>query len=109
VASILLALTSAPETPAGRRALGLAESLSGLGHALTLCCLQDSVVLASTRAPDGARAALGRLLDRGAGCLVLGEDLTLRGLEPAARASAVDYGAMVAALAAGHDRVLGAF
>lgn len=108
MASILVTLTSSPETPAGGRALALAESLAGDGHALTLCCLQDAVLLASTRAPHDARAVRDRLRDRGARCLVLGADLALRGLEPDPNACAVDYFQMIDALAAGHDRVIGA-
>lgn len=108
MASILVTLASSPDTPAGERALALAESLSRDGHALTLCCLQDAVLLASTRAPRPARAALGRLLDRGARCLVLGADLALRGLEPELHACAVDYPKVIAALTAGHARVIGA-
>ncbi len=108
MAAILLALSSSPETPAGQRALALAGSLADQGHALTLCCLQDAVLVASTRASNEARAALDRLLDRGARCLVLGEDLALRGLRAGPRASALDYTGLVAALAGDHDRVIGA-
>jgi len=109
VASILLALSSSPDTAAGQRALALADSLADQGHALTLCCLQDAVLLASSRAPAAADVALARLLDRGARCLVLGEDLALRGLRAGPRASTLGYPGLVAALAGDHDRVIGAF
>lgn len=108
MASLLLVLASSPHSPAGQRALALAESLAGQGHALTICCLQDAVLLASSRAPGEARAAIGRLLDRGARCAVLIEDLRLRGLQEGARVSAVDHAGIVALLTAEHDRVIGA-
>lgn len=108
MASILLTLISSPETPAGRRALALAESLAGQGHRLIVCCLQDAVLLGSTRAPRDVRAALDGLLDRGARCAVLGDDLVLRGLRPRTEASTVDLAGLVATLAGDHDRVIGA-
>ena len=107
--SILLTLTSAPETAGGRQGLALAESLAAEGHRLTMCCLQDAVILGSHRAPDGARAILDRLLDRGARCLVLLDDLVLRGLAAGERTVTVDRDGIVAALTADHDRVFGAF
>lgn len=108
MASILVALSSSPETPAGRQALRLAESLAAEGHALTLCCLQDAVLLGSDRALGAARAVLDGLLDRGARCLVLREDLLLRGLQACERAQAVDHAGLIAVLTADHDRVVGA-
>ncbi len=108
MASILVTLTSSPETPAGQRALALVESLAGQGHALTLCCLQDAALLASTRVPGAACAVLARLLDRGTRCLALQDGLVLRGLAAARSASPVDHVGVVAALAAGHDRIIGA-
>ena len=108
MASILLALSSSPASPAGRHALRLAESLAALGHALTLCCLQDGALLGSDRVPGEARAALDGLLERGARCLVLGEDLLLRGLRAGERALTVDHAGLIAALTADHDRVVGA-
>lgn len=105
MASILLVLTSSPNSPPGRRALTLAECLADRGDTLTLCCLQDAVLLAT----PAAGAALSRLLDRGARCLVLGEDLASRGLKPAAGAAAVDHAGVVGLLAAEPDRVIGAF
>ena len=108
MASILLALSSSPASPAGRHALRLAESLAALGHALTLCCLQGGVLLGSDRVPGEARAALDGLLERGARCLVLGEDLLLRGLRAGERALTVDHAGLIAALTADHDRVVGA-
>lgn len=108
MASILVAMTSSPKSPSGQRALALAESLVGQGHTLTLCCLQDAVLLASDRAPSDARSVLDGLLDQGARCIVLGEDLTLRGLQAAPRTSAVNHAGLVALLAAEHDRVIGA-
>jgi hypothetical protein len=108
MAAILLALTSSPQSPAGQRALAFAESLAEEGHRLTLCCLQDAVLLASRRAAGPPRESRDRLLERGARCLVLGEDLTRRGLEADPRASVLDHAGVAAALAAGHDRVVGA-
>lgn len=108
MASILVVLTSSPSTPAGGQALSLAESLAGQGHALTLCCVQDAVLLGSDRAPRDARVALDRLLSHGARCVVLGEDLACRGLKPGDRAATVDHAGVVALLAAEHDRVIGA-
>lgn len=108
MASILLTLGSSPETPAGQRALALASSLADQGHALTLCCLQDAVLLGSDRAPGEARAMLDGLLDRGARCLVLRQDLLLRGLQGGERALMVDHAGLIAALTATHDRVIGA-
>lgn len=109
MASILIVLTSAPATAGGWRALTLADGLAARGHRLTMCCLQDAALLGSTRVPGEARAMLGRLVDRGARCLVLREDLALRGLEADARAATVDRAGLVAELTAGHDRVIGAF
>jgi sulfur transfer complex TusBCD TusB component (DsrH family) len=48
------------------------------------------------------------LLDRGARCVVLDEDLVMRGLRVGEGASAVDYGGLVALLTEPHDRVIGA-
>lgn len=109
MSSIVVTLTSPPERPALRRALALAEELAGQGHRLTLCCLQDSVFVASDRAPGEARVVLDRLLDGGARCLAVREDLLSRGLAAGPRVSAVDHAAVVESLLAGHDRVLGAF
>jgi sulfur transfer complex TusBCD TusB component (DsrH family) len=108
MASILVALISSPETPGGRRALSLAESLAIQGHAVTLCCVQDAVLLGSSRAPRPSKATLDRLLGRGARCMVLGEDLASRGLEPGPAVSMVDHMGLVTALAADHDRIIGA-
>lgn len=109
MASILIAVTSAPETAGGRQALTLADSLVAQGHRLTVCCLQDAALLGSSRIPGEARVVLDRLLDRGGRCLVLLDDLALRGLEAGARAVTVDRAGLIAALTADHDRVVGAF
>jgi sulfur transfer complex TusBCD TusB component (DsrH family) len=108
MASILAVLTSSPASPAGQRALSMAESLVGQGHVLTLCCLQDAALLAGDHSPREAGARLDRLLDRGTRCVVLGEDLACRGLTRRERAAAVDYAGIVALLSAQHDRVIGA-
>lgn len=108
MASILVALISSPETPGGQRALSLVECLVVRGHTVTLCCVQDAVLLGSSRSPQPSRATLDRLLGRGARCLVLGEDLALRGLEPGPAVSMVDHAGVVTALAADHDRIIGA-
>jgi hypothetical protein len=108
MASILVALMSSPETPRGRRALSIVESLAVQGHTLTLCCVQDAVLLGSSRAPQPSRATLDRLLSHGARCLVLGEDLALRGLEAGPAVSMVDHTGVATALAADHDRIIGA-
>ncbi len=109
MASILIVLTSAPGTDGGRRALTLADGLAARGHRLTVCCLQDAALLGSNHVPGEARASLDRLLDRGARCLVLLDDLVLRGLDAGERAVTVDRAGLVAALTADHDRVAGAF
>ena len=108
MASILLTLSSSPDTANGQRALILAGSLVDQGHALTVCCLQDAVLFGSNHVPIEARRALDRLLARGARCLVLGEALELRGLEAGPRAATVDYAGLVALLAGEHDRIIGA-
>jgi hypothetical protein len=109
MASVLITLTSSPDAAAGRHALALAESLADEGHALTLCCLEDAVLLGSARAPREARTALDRLHDRGVRCLVLRPDLALRGLEAGPQAETVGYPDVIAVLGAGPDRVIGAF
>jgi sulfur transfer complex TusBCD TusB component (DsrH family) len=109
MASICVVLRSAPDTPAGRQALALVESLAREGHTLTLCCLQDAVLLAADRGLEGARETLAGLLARGARCLVLGDDLVTRGLRAGEHACTVDRAGLIAALTAGHDRVVGAF
>ena len=86
----------------------MAESLVDQGHALTLCCLQDSVILGSDRSPRDARVSLDRLVNRGTRCVALGEDLTCRGLKPSDPASTIDHAGVVALLSAGHQRVIGA-
>jgi hypothetical protein len=108
MASILVALTSSPETPAGQRALSLVESLTVQGHTVTLCCMQDAVLLGSSRASHPSRAMLDRLLGRGARCLVLGEDLASRGLEPGPAVSMLDHAGLATTLAGDHDRIIGA-
>jgi hypothetical protein len=99
MASILLVLTSSPLSPPGQRALALAGSLAEAGHALTLCCLQDAVA---------TPPFLRHLLERGTRCVVLGEDLEMRGLRAPEGATVVDRAGIVALLADGHDRVIGA-
>jgi len=42
------------------------------------------------------------------GCVVLQEDLALRGLEAGPCAAPVDHAGLIALLAADHDRVIGA-
>lgn len=108
MASILVVLTSSPASPAGQRALSVAETLVGQGHRLTLICLQDAVLLASDRSPSEGRSSLDRLLARGTRCVALGEDLACRGLKASERASALEHSGIVALLAAEHDRVIGA-
>ncbi|HEV8308074.1 MAG TPA: DsrE family protein [Methylomirabilota bacterium] len=108
MASILIVLTSSPATPAGRRALALAGALGSQGHGLTLCCLQEAVVLGSTRPPRDVRPELQGLMARDVRCIVLREDLTLRGLEAGPDATPVDHAGLIALLAADHDRVIGA-
>lgn len=103
-----MALTSSPETPAGRRALALAAALGAQGHTVTLCCLQDAVLLGSDRAPSATQAQLDGLLARGARCMALTEDLALRGLRAGPQVSAADYPGIIATLAAAHERVIGA-
>lgn len=108
MASILIVLSSSPGSSLGQRALALAESLSREGHALTLCCLQDAALLASTRAPRTARAVLEGMRHRGARCLVTAEDLQIRGLQASDGISATDHSGVVALLAGAHGRVIGA-
>jgi hypothetical protein len=108
MASVLVALISSPETPVGQRALSLVECLVVQGHAVTLCCVQDAALLGSSRAPQTSRATLDRLLGGGARCLVLGDDLALRGLEPGPAVSVVDQVGLATTLAADHDRIIGA-
>ena len=101
---MLLVLTSSPHSPAGERALELAESLADQGHALTLCCLQDAVCLAAS---ERARPRLRRLMGSGVRCVVLEDDLKMRGLRAFEETSVVDRKAVVSLLA-DHDRVVGA-
>lgn len=108
MASLLLVLTSSPRSQSGLRALALAESLAGQGHALTLCCLQDAVLLGSDHSPREAGSSLDRLLAQGAQCVVLREDLACRGLKPSAHALTLDHAGTAALLAGEHDRVIGA-
>ena len=108
MASILVVLTSSPASPAGQRALSVAESLANEGHRLNLICLQDAVLLGSDRSPLEARSLLDRLLARGATLAVLGEDLACRGLRGSGRAAPVNHAGVVALLSAEHDRVIGA-
>ncbi len=108
MASILMVLISSPASPAGQRALSVAESLADEGHRLNLICLQDAVLLGSDRSPLEARSLLDRLLARGATLAVLGEDLACRGLGRSERASAVGHAGIVSLLSAEHDRVIGA-
>lgn len=108
VASIVVVLSSSPASSAGQRALALVESFADQGHALTLCCLQDAVVLGSGRSPREARSSFDRVLGRGARCIVLGEDLASRGLTPGAYAMPLDHAGVVALLAGEYDRVIGA-
>jgi hypothetical protein len=108
MASVLIALISSPETPGGQRALSLVECLVVQGHTVTLCCVQDAALLGSSRAPQPSRATLDRLLGGGARCVVLGEDLALRGLEPGPAVSVVDHVGLATTLAAEHDRIIGA-
>jgi sulfur transfer complex TusBCD TusB component (DsrH family) len=105
MASILLVLTGSPHSSTGQRALALAESLAAQGHTLTLCCLQDAVFLA---AGGPVRPQLRRLLEGGARCVALGDDLNMRGLRAMKVISVVDRAAIVSLLAADHDRVIGA-
>ena len=106
--SILVVLTSPPVGPAGRQALAVADSLRRQGHGLTLCCLQDAAVLGSTRPPRDVRPELEALMARDVRCVVLQEDLALRGLETDPGVTPVDHAGLIALLAADHDRVIGA-
>jgi hypothetical protein len=108
MASILVVLTSPPAAPAGRQALAFVESLRSQGHGLTLCCLQDAAVLGSIRLPRDIRSELEGLVARDVRCVVLQEDLVLRGLEVAPHVIPVDHAGLIARLAADHDRVIGA-
>lgn len=108
MASILVVLSSSPASSAGQRALSIVESLVDQGHVLTLCCLQDAVLLAGDHLPRETATRLERLLERGARLLVLDEDLAARGLRPCEPAVPLGHAGVSALLAADHDRVIGA-
>jgi sulfur relay protein TusB/DsrH len=80
MSGVCLLITSSPTSPEGRQALELAEALYAASDALTLCALQDAVVLACRKQPDATRQVMERLLARGVTLCVLNEDLALRGL-----------------------------
>src|SRR3990172_10154417 len=105
-----LLITSHPTSPEGRQALELAEGLLSAHDALTICALQDAVVLACRKQPHETRQAMKHLLARGATVCVLQEDLALRGLastELIEPVTFVDYRKIVELLAGDRAQVIG--
>jgi sulfur relay protein TusB/DsrH len=110
MSGVCLLITSSPTSPEGRQALDLTEGLLGAPDALTVCALQDAVVLACRKQPRETLHAMERLLACGATLCVLREDLALRGLASAElldQAKLVDSRGVVELLAEDHGQVIG--
>jgi sulfur relay protein TusB/DsrH len=107
---VCLLITSPPTSPEGRQALDLASAFLQAGSGLTLCALQDAVVLACRKQPDDARQAMERFLAQGVTVCVPHEDLALRGLastELLEPVTLVDYRKIAELLADDRAHVIG--
>lgn len=102
---IAILVASSPTTSHGRRALDLAQSLSGAGHQVTLALLEDAVLA-------GTHANLGLPVASCASVLVLGNDLARRGFGPGSLLTGCQtctYDNLVDLMLEKADRTLGLF
>lgn len=108
--SILLLLNSTPSNPNAERAFATALQLRSLGHAVSLCLLQDAVLAGLKIAENGTSPRIAQTLAAGISIYALGEDLALRGFTPNkvfAGVCLADYSQLLD-LFEQHTRVIGA-
>jgi sulfur relay (sulfurtransferase) complex TusBCD TusD component (DsrE family) len=108
----VVVLRSGPRTSEADRALRFAESLLEQGGQLSLALLEDAVLIALKDGELPSQQRLRSLLQAGAGCVYLAEDLTMRGFasDQVAQGSApASYERLVDVLLADGSRVVGAF
>lgn len=102
---IAVLVASSPSTPAAQRAFQLVRDLAAKGHRVTLGLLEDAVL-------GGTGTVPGVPLEQCAAVMVLADDLSLRGVDPARLdrgCSRCTYGDLIDQIMAKSDRVLGAF
>lgn len=108
----LLLLRSGPGRRESESPLDLVAVMQGQGHRVALVLSQDAVLtgLTESRLPSAQR--LRTLIEAGAPCYYLAEDLAMRGYGPGdvvTGCEAVTYGELVEVLFADGVRVSGAF
>lgn len=102
---IAVLVASSPSAPAAQRAFQLVRDLAAKGHQVTLGLLEDAVL-------GGTGTVPGVPLQECAAVLVLADDLSLRGVDPAHLdrwCSSCTYGDLIDQVMARSDRVMGAF
>jgi sulfur transfer complex TusBCD TusB component (DsrH family) len=103
---------SGPGTSEAEGALGLAQALLDQGGGLVLALLQDAVLLALKNGELPAQRRSRGLLERGARCVYLTEDLAMRGFvsdQALSGCSLVKYEELIDVLLADGASVAGAF
>lgn len=110
--SILVMISSPPNTPNAVRALRLANAFNEKGNKVSVFLLQDGVLCALSKQDTSAKALLEKAMTAGAGCYVLEEDLVCRGFKMQDGISKVrrsDYSELVELMMERNDLVLGCF
>jgi sulfur transfer complex TusBCD TusB component (DsrH family) len=108
----VVVLRSGPGTSEAEGALGLAEALVEQGGTLVVALLQDAVLIALKDSELASQRQLRALLDTGARCVYLADDLAMRGVgsdQTLLGCSPVGYEELVDVLLADGARVAGAF
>jgi sulfur transfer complex TusBCD TusB component (DsrH family) len=108
----VVVLRSGPGTSEAEGALGLAQAMLDQGGALVVALLQDAALLALKSGELPAQRRLRGLLETGARCVYLAEDLAMRGFgsdQTLVGCSPVAYDELVDVLLADGTRVAGAF
>ena len=103
---LLILISSPPNNPKALSALRLTQALRGEGRSISLCLLQDGVLLALARQTMGRISALTSEIK----VYALGEDLKMRGFgrqEALPRVHLIEYDRLVDLMV--DHRVMGAF
>jgi sulfur transfer complex TusBCD TusB component (DsrH family) len=108
----VLVLRSGPGTSQADGALGLAQALLAQNGSVVIALLQDAVLATLSNGDLPAHRRLRSLLEAGARCVYLAEDLALHGFgsdQTRPGCSPTDYDGLVDLLLADSARVAGGF
>jgi len=112
VKTILMLISSAPESGHAAGALQLAQWLKQEGYGVTVFLLQDAVLCALPAQDTQTGDLVAKAMAEGIRFFCLDEDLAMRGFstdEQWPQVHPADYPSLVDLMTDGHDRVIGAF